>query len=105
MEHEVAVSERAAFGVLARETNGNPILEQGGVGESLALAPVDPAVDDGLVTAVELLRELGIDREPGRNVQQLLVQSAQAVGCNGRHDSISRRRDGDASVTVGAGGV
>ena len=76
VEHEVAVGERAALGVLAGEAHGDPVLEQGRVGERLALAPVDPALDDRLVAPLELLRELGVDREPGRHGQQLLVQDA-----------------------------
>ena len=74
----MAVGEGAALGVLAGEANGDPVLEQRRVGERLALAPVDPAVDDRLVTPVELLGELGVDREPGRNGEQLLVQRPQA---------------------------
>ena len=44
VEDEVAVGERAALGVLAGEADRDAVLEQRGVGERLALAPVDPAL-------------------------------------------------------------
>ena len=44
VEHEVAVRERAALGVLAREADRDPVLEQRRERERLRLAPVDPAV-------------------------------------------------------------
>ena len=58
VEHEMAMGEGATLGVLPREADGNAVLEQRGVGERLALAPVDAALDDRLATPLELLREL-----------------------------------------------
>ena len=100
VKHEVAVGERAALGILAREAHGDAVLEQRGVGERLTLAPVYPAVDNGLAATVELLRELDVDREPWRHGQQLLVQGAQAIGRNcgdnrvAGHHGLGRLRHG-----------
>ena len=58
------VRERASLGVLPRQSDRNPLLEQGGVRERLCVPPIDPAFRKRFVPPLELPCELGIDREP-----------------------------------------
>ena len=56
VQHEVALGERAALGVLAGQPDRRALAQQRRVGERLGLRPVDPAVGaDGLAPALELL--------------------------------------------------
>ena len=88
----MAVRERAALGVLAGEADRDPLDEQAREGERLGLAPVDPALVERAAPALELLRELRVDGEAVGHAQQLLVQLAQPLGGDGRHD-LARRVD------------
>ena len=45
----------------------------------LRLAPVDPALGEGVAPSLELLRKLGVHLEAGGNLEQLLVQRAQPL--------------------------
>ncbi len=94
VEDQVSVGKGAALGVLPREANGNPVFEQGGVRECLTLTPVDPALVDPPAPTIELLRELGVDREPVRHGEQLLVEGAQPICGDSRDHRIPRRRLG-----------
>ena len=114
VKDEVAVRERPALGVLARETDRDAVLEERRERERLGLAPVDPSRLDRLAATLELPGELRVHGEPGRNLEQLLVERAQALGRNGRLDHVSRAgrrrrlgrrrgrlRDGGAQPVVG----
>ena len=71
--------EGPALRVLPREPYRDALLEQRCERQSLRLAPVDPSLGEGLASSLELLRKLGVHLEPGRDLQQLLVQRAQPL--------------------------
>ena len=101
MQDEVAVRERPALGVLPRETDRDPLLEQRRECERLGLAPVDPSLFRSFPAALELPQELGVGREPGRELEQLLVQCPEALCGDGGLDGFARaarrgRLDGGA---------
>ena len=89
------VRERPALGVLPREADRDPVLEQRRERERLGLAPVDSARLDGLAAPLELAGELGVHREAGWHPEQLLVQRAQAIDGNGRLDDVGSPGRGD----------
>ena len=80
----MAVRERAALGVLPGEPDRNPVLEQGGEGQRLGVAPVDPAFAEALAPALELARELRVHLELVRHLQQLIAELDEAVSGDGR---------------------
>ena len=86
------MGEGATLGVLAGEPHRDTVFQKRRVRESLALAPVDAALRDRLVAALELLGQLRVDRERVRNGEELLVQHAQPVGGDSRDDRVARRR-------------
>src|SRR5688572_33253534 len=86
VEHEVAMRERAALGVLPRQPYGDAFDEQGGEGERLGVAPVDAALVERSRAALELSRELRMDGEALLHPHELAVESAQAVGFDGGDD-------------------
>ena len=102
VEDEVAVRERAALDVLAGEADRRALGQQRGERERLGLGPVDAAVGaERVAPALELLDELGVDREAVGDREQLLVERPQAVGLDGGLD-LGRRR---AVELVLAGGL
>src|SRR5437764_1798651 len=85
VEDVVAVREGAALGVLAGESDRDPLHEQARERERLGLAPVDPALLEGLRAAVELLLQLWVDREalrPGDQGSVELAQPARRDSCD-----------------------
>ena len=102
MQHEVALRERAALGVLAGQADRRALGQQRRVGERLGLRPVDPAVGaDRGPPALELLDQLRVDREALGDPQQLLVERLQALGRD-RGLDVGRGR---AVELVAAGGL
>ena len=84
------MGERAALGVLSRETNRDALLEQGGERERLGLTPVDPTLGDRLSPSLELLCELRVHLEAFGNAQELVVQLDQALRRHRGEDGIAR---------------
>ena len=82
VQHEVAVRERAALGVLARHADRDAVGEQRAERERLGVAPVDAALAHGDAPALELRSELGMHGEA-------LGQLEQRVG---ERDELLRRR-------------
>ncbi len=82
--------ERAPLGVLAGETDRNPLDEQARERERLRLSPVDPALAHPLAAALELLQQLLIALEALRHLEQLLVQRLQLVRRDGGDDGPAR---------------
>ena len=89
VQHGVAVRERASLRVLPREADRDTLLEERREGERLGLAPVDPAFPERLTPPLELARELRVHLEAVGHAEQLLVEGAQALGRNGRHDRVA----------------
>ena len=78
VEDEVAVGERAALRVLSRQANRGARDEQTAQREPFRLRPVDPSLlAEGLAPSLELLYQLGMDRETLRHGEELLVQLAR----------------------------
>ena len=88
------VRERAALGVLAREPDRDPLDQQAREGERLGLAPVDAARVEGLAATHQLALELRVDREAFGHAMELLVQAAQAILGNRRHEVRRLRHSG-----------
>ena len=64
VKHGMAVAERAAFGILAGETNRRAVVEQRRERERLRRAPVDDALlCDASLAALELREQLAVERE------------------------------------------
>ena len=104
VEHEVAVRERAALGVLAGEADRDAVAQQRGERERLGVAPVDAALVERRQAALELALELRVDREPVGDAHQLLGQPAQALLAHGGLDRApARRRACTCSSCVFAG--
>ena len=83
VEDEVAVRERAALRVLARDSHGRALLDQAPERERLGERPVDPAVGtEHVAAALELGQELGMNREVRRDDQELVVQRLEPVARN-----------------------
>ena len=96
VEHEVTVREGAPLGVLPREADRDPVLEQRRERQRLRLAPVDTALGDRLAPPLELALELRMDGEPGRHREELLVERPQPLVGDGGLDDVARpgRRPG-----------
>ncbi len=92
----MAVGERAALGVLSRQSHGDALDEQGRERERLGVAPVDAALVERGRAALELARELRMDGEALLHRHELAVESAQALGVDGGDDvrRAARRRAG-----------
>ena len=58
------------------------------------MAPVDPAVGESLPAPLELPRELGVDDEPLRHGDELIVECCQPVCADGGDDRLARARNG-----------
>ena len=101
----MAVGECSPLGVLAREPNRNPVLEERGVREGLGLTPVDPSVLDRLAAAHELLRQLRIDRETVRHGQELLVECAEPIGGDRGDHGVARHHRGGGGLRYRGEGV
>ena len=100
VQHEVALRERAALGVLAGQAHRRALGQQRRVGQRLGLRPVDAAVRaDRRAPALELLDQLRVDGEALGNPQQLFVERLQALG---RDRGLDVRR-GRAVELVAAG--
>ena len=84
VQHEMTLAERAALGVLSGEPDRRPLDQERGERECLGVRPLDRALRQGAAAALELFLELGIDAEPRRYDEQLLVQPRQHRGCDGR---------------------
>ena len=84
--------EGAALGVLSREADRNPVLEEGRKGESLGVPPVDTAVSQALAPAIELPCELRVDLESVGHLEQLVAELEQTIGRDRRHDRGARVR-------------
>ena len=69
VQHGVAVRERPALRVLAREADRNPLLEQRRESECLSMPPVDTAFVESVSPALELLGQLRIDLESVRHAR------------------------------------
>ena len=76
VEDEVAVGERSALGVLAREADRDAFDEQARECERLRLAPVDSARVERSHAPLEHLHELRIHGEPVGYANELLLELA-----------------------------
>ena len=78
-ECRVPLAERATRRVLAGQPDRRAFIEQRCEGEELRVAPVDPrlVVAEGIGTPLELLAELGVDREPVRHGGDRRVELAK----------------------------
>ena len=92
VQHHVALGERAALDVLAGQADRRALGQQRRERQRLGVRPVDPAVGaERLAAALELLDELGMDREALGDAQQLVVEDPQPLGADGGLD-LRRRR-------------
>ncbi len=85
VEGEVALAEGAPHGVLAGEPDRRAVDQQRGEGERLGVGPLDAGLRlvEGGQPALELLDELGVEREAGRRRHQRCVERAQRGGVDG----------------------
>ena len=90
VQHEMAVGERAALGVLTGQPDRDPILQQRGEGERLGLTPVDSSGPDRLAPALELAQQLLAGCEALGQCEQLLVQRLEPCGWHGRSGGLGR---------------
>src|SRR3954447_10003076 len=86
VEDVVAVRKGAALSVLAGEADRDPLNEQACERQRLSLTPIDAALVESLAAAVELLLQLGMDREALRHGDERLVELAQPAGRDGGDD-------------------
>ena len=85
MKDGVTVRERAAFRVLSREPDRNPLDEQRREGEAFRLAPVDASGLERLGAPFELAQELGMDGESLGYVEQFATRMFScAASCKNR---------------------
>ncbi len=83
VQHEMALAEGAALGVLAGEPYRHALGEERGEGQRLRVGPVDAALGAECGAApLELLAELGMHREPSGQRQELLVERHQESGAS-----------------------
>ena len=92
VQHRVPVRERAALGVLAREPDRDPVLEQRRERERLGVTPVDPALSKRVAPALELPGELRVDVEALGDSKQLFVELEEAIRRYRRDDGGARVR-------------
>ena len=77
VQHQVALAEGAALGVLAGEPDRHALGEQRRERQRLGVGPVDAALGpERRAAPLELLAQLRVDREPLGPGQQLLVERA-----------------------------
>ena len=84
VQHEVAVRERAALGVLARQADRDAVGQQRGERERLGVAPVDAAVADRRPAPLELRPQLGMHREALGQFEQRVGERDQLVARRAR---------------------
>src|SRR5256885_11398005 len=83
VQHEVSLAERAALRVLAREPDRRSLGEERREGQGLRVGPLDLTVGEGGPAPLQLLLQLGNDREAVGHEQQLLVQRREQGGGHG----------------------
>ncbi len=85
VQRQVALAEGAAHGVLAGQPDRAALEEEGPEGQRLGVRPFDSrlrVVERGQ-PAIELLGQLGVDREALRRGQQGAIHGAQHLGLDG----------------------
>ena len=81
VQHQVALAERAALGVLPGEPDRHAFGEQRGERQRLGVRPVDAALGpQRRAPPLELLAELGVHREALGPAEQLLVERDEELG-------------------------
>ena len=87
------LTERAAFGVLARKPDRNSLGEQGCESQRFGMGPIDSAIGtERRSPPLELLAQLGMDGETLGPAEELLVERDQELGRQRRVDFLSRAR-------------
>ncbi len=76
-QDQMPLAERAALGILPREPDGRRLHHEGRERQRLGVRPVDLAAGERGTPPLELLLELGNDREPLGHDEQLLVQRGE----------------------------
>ena len=83
--------ERSPLGVLTREPDRDPVLEERRERKRLGVAPVDSSLTEALAATLELACELRVHVEAVGHLQELLAELEEPIG---RH----RRDDGGSGV-------
>ena len=75
----MAIGERAALGVLAREADMRALGQQGGEGQCFCVAVLDRPLVEDLLPALKRLAQLAVNGERVGELDQLRVQRPQAL--------------------------